>query len=96
MLIDCNSCVARDLACDDCVVTVLLATPPPAIRPAYGPGDPSDRLDLDEADRVAIEHLASAGLVPPLRLVSALPSGDQGAAAGQRAPRMSGNDREIA
>ena len=28
MLIDCETCVARDIACRDCVVNVLLAAPP--------------------------------------------------------------------
>ena len=28
MLIDCDRCVMRDLACSDCVVTVLLGPPP--------------------------------------------------------------------
>lgn len=62
MLIDCESCVARDVACRDCVVTVLLERPPPAIEP----------LDLDDAERAAIGRLANAGLIPPLRLVSGL------------------------
>lgn len=56
MLIDCNRCVARDLACADCVVSTLLGAPP-------GP------LDLDDDEREAIDVLASSRLVPPLRLV---------------------------
>jgi hypothetical protein len=66
MLIDCTTCVARDLACGDCVVTVLLGGPPERAR---GP------LDLDDVERVALGSLAQAGLVPPLRLVRAVPEG---------------------
>jgi len=56
MLIDCDTCVARDIACGDCVMTVLL-------------GMPSTGIDLDDEERAAIGTLAEAGLVPPLRLV---------------------------
>ena len=78
MLIDCHTCVARDVACADCVVTVLL-----------GPASAADSpLELDDAEYEAIGRLANAGLVPPLRLVSALPA---------PAPtEMSGNHRGIA
>ncbi|MCW2596690.1 MAG: hypothetical protein JWR06_2066 [Jatrophihabitans sp.] len=67
MLIDCDTCVARDIACRDCVVTVLLDRPPVPV-------------ELDAAEQGAIDSLSSAGLVPPLRLVSG----------------SSGNFREIA
>jgi len=53
MLIDCNGCVMRDIACDDCVVTVLLG-------PINGA--------LSE-HRETFDLLAQAGLTPPLRLV---------------------------
>jgi hypothetical protein len=67
MLIDCETCVARDRACGDCVITVLLGAPPAPV-------------DLDEDERAAIGSLADAGLVPPLRLVRALPAPDRGIA----------------
>lgn len=54
MLIDCDSCAVRGLACSDCVVTVILGAGPSALG-----GD----------ERQAIGVLADAGLVPPLRLV---------------------------
>jgi hypothetical protein len=54
--IDCDGCAARGPACGDCVVTVLLGAPP-------------DGVELDDAERRAIEALAEGGLVPPLRLV---------------------------
>ena len=55
MLIDCDRCEMRDIACADCVVTALLATP---ARPA----------GIGEAERRALRVLADAKLVPPLRL----------------------------
>jgi hypothetical protein len=60
MLIDCDTCIARDLACRDCVVTVLLQLTPRTRAP----------VDLDEVERAAIDSLAGAGLVPPLRLIA--------------------------
>ena len=54
IVIDCDTCVMRHTAaCDDCVVSVMLAGAP--------------RLESDE--RRALEVLAEAGLVPRLRLV---------------------------
>lgn len=55
MNIDCDGCAARGPACGDCVVTVLLGAPP-------------EGVELDEAERRAIEALAEGGLIPPLRL----------------------------
>lgn len=56
MLIDCDGCAMRDLACGECVVTVLLGGPPGA-------------LEVDDAERAALDVLADSGLVPRLRLV---------------------------
>ncbi len=56
MLIDCDGCEVRGLACGDCVVTVLLGAPPEGVV-------------LDDEERRALEVLAGSGLVPPLRLV---------------------------
>lgn len=53
--IDCASCDVRGLACGDCVVTVLLGTPPSW---------------LDDEEQRALGVLADSGLVPPLRLVT--------------------------
>ncbi len=64
LVIDCDSCAVRGLACSDCVVTVLLG-PPTAIE-----------LDRDEVG--AIDALAGSGLVPPLRLVTAVNGPDPG------------------
>lgn len=51
MIIDCDSCVVRDIKCDDCVVSVLIGNP---------------RSMGSEESRV-IDLLASRGMVPPLR-----------------------------
>ena len=56
MLIDCEACKVRDVACNDCVVTVLL-------------GKSDAFVDLDDAEHEAVGALAEQGLVPPLRLV---------------------------
>jgi hypothetical protein len=54
--VDCASCVARGLACGDCVITVLL-------------GAPSQGVELDGDEQAALSALAQSGLVPPLRLI---------------------------
>lgn len=56
MLIDCDGCAVRDLACADCVVTVLLGGPPGVV-------------DVDDEERRALDVLADSGMVPRLRLV---------------------------
>lgn len=68
MLIDCDGCVMRDLACADCVVTVLLGAPPGA-------------LDVDDDEQRALGVLADSGLVPRLRLVPLGLPGREGPAA---------------
>ena len=60
MLIECDRCVMRDIACSDCVVTVLLSAP--------GPDG-----ELGEAERRALKVLADARMIPPLRLRADLP-----------------------
>jgi hypothetical protein len=52
----------RDLACDDCVVTVLLGTTPGSV-------------EVDEGERRALDVLADSGLVPRLQLVPLGPPG---------------------
>lgn len=68
MLIDCDTCAMRDLACGDCVVTVLLGAGGQA--GAGGPG-----LEVDDGERRALAVLADSGLVPRLRLVPLGPPG---------------------
>jgi hypothetical protein len=64
MLIDCSSCIMRDIACSDCVVTALLGPMPESLDPH------KDVLDV----------LATAGLVAPLRLIKGDSLPDQSAA----------------
>ncbi len=61
VVIDCDRCSVRGVGCGDCVVTVLLGGPP------YG-------VVLDDAERQALDVLAGAGLVPPLRMVESVDS----------------------
>jgi len=58
MIIDCESCVMRDIACRDCVVSVLIEAPP-------SPLDRGSEIGAEES-RV-IDLLASRGMIPPLR-----------------------------
>jgi hypothetical protein len=58
VLIDCDSCAVRDLACHDCVVTALL-----------GPPGSEAGLEMPEDEWRALDALADGGLVPRLRLV---------------------------
>ena len=59
MLIDCDRCEMRDVACTDCVVGALLN-----IDDAAG-----EEATIGEPERRALRTLADAGMVPPLRLV---------------------------
>ena len=59
MLIDCETCSVRGIACPDCVISVLL----------HASSGPDNAIDLDESERNAVSVLAASGLLPPLRLV---------------------------
>jgi len=65
VVIDCDTCAVRGLACHDCVVTVLLGPPPES-----GFGTEEER---------ALGVLADSGLVPRLRMVQPV-DGPAGAA----------------
>jgi hypothetical protein len=54
VVIDCDSCVVRGLACEDCVVSVLLGMP--------------ENVEIDALEQRAIDALGRAGIVPRLRL----------------------------
>ena len=58
MIIDCESCVMRDIACRDCVVSVLIEAPSSS-------ADKGSEIGIEES-RV-IDLLASRGMIPPLR-----------------------------
>jgi len=59
VLIDCETCSVRGIACPDCVISVLLQTS----------HAPINAIDLDESERNAVSVFAASGLLPPLRLV---------------------------
>jgi hypothetical protein len=61
MVIDCSRCVMRGAGCRDCVVAILKPTRPTGYRPQVAGY-------LDEAEVRALDVLADAGMVPPLRL----------------------------
>jgi len=67
MLIDCERCVMRDIACADCVVTALLRLPG---QPGHAgrTGHPGRPAEIGEAERRALRVLADAKLVSPLRM----------------------------
>ncbi|MGQ0716313.1 MAG: hypothetical protein ACT4NP_03185 [Pseudonocardiales bacterium] len=56
MIVDCDRCEVRGNACQDCVITVLLGAPPGGV-------------ELDGAERRALDTLAEAGMVPRLQLM---------------------------
>jgi len=78
MLIDCDTCAARDIACGDCVVAVLL-------------GPRTGGIELDSAEQSALDAFASGGLLPPLRLVPTYPS--TGSADGSTGEEEAGGDQ---
>lgn len=73
MIIDCDSCQVRGLACGDCVIGVLMGAPASAREAAHAPGPlPSGApiVQLDAPEQRALAVLAEQGLVPRLRLVA--------------------------
>lgn len=56
MIVDCDRCEVRGGACQDCVITVLLGALPGGV-------------ELDGPERLALDTLAEAGMVPRLQLV---------------------------
>jgi len=68
LLIDCNSCTARPVACGDCVVSALLGTEPELEQDPEG--ESATEFDLDPTEVAALAALAGSGLVPPLRLIT--------------------------
>lgn len=64
MIIDCDDCAMRDLACGDCVVTVLLGNASEQDLP----------MEFDASEQRAMASLAGAGMIPPLRMVPLSPT----------------------
>ncbi|GAB3571622.1 hypothetical protein GCM10027445_27210 [Amycolatopsis endophytica] len=56
VIIDCNRCALRGRACGECVLSAVV-DPPPVV-------------ELDDQELAAVELLADAGLVPPVRLAT--------------------------
>jgi hypothetical protein len=77
VIIECDQCEMRGIACGDCVVAVLLGEPGQAAGPAgaaRGNQDlavPDRQADLAVSDRQALSVLADAAMLPPLRFVRA-------------------------
>ena len=84
MIIDCDSCQVRPLACGDCVVSYVLGPMP------WAAGD-----GMVDEERAALAVLADSGLLPPLRLVPRsddrhIEGNDDGHAEGPRAGQPRG------
>lgn len=64
IVVDCDRCLVKSpSACGDCVVTVLLGSPPAGI-------------EINVEEMMALDSLYESGLVPPLRLVMAVTEPD--------------------
>lgn len=80
MIVDCDRCEVRGDACGECVITVLLGAPPGG-------------LELDGADRRALDTLAAAGMVPQLQLVECCDENHDDRSAVEKGPDGSGRNR---
>lgn len=69
MIIDCSDCLVRNIACADCVVTVLLGPPGMPTRSDGRWVGPPSRITLEQEELGAMGVLADVGLVPALKLV---------------------------
>ncbi|MGA9872430.1 MAG: hypothetical protein WBQ44_14985 [Rhodococcus sp. (in: high G+C Gram-positive bacteria)] len=69
MIVDCSDCKVRDIACADCVVTVLLGAPGWATGDSVTVGSRPTKMAFDQEELGAMDVLAESGLVPRLRLV---------------------------
>ena len=65
MLIDCATCPVQGEGCPDCVVAFLLDRPAVRAPTGYARTGGGTPVDLDPAERRALDRLAVAGLVPP-------------------------------
>ena len=55
MIIDCDTCTMREIACADCVISSLLLLPA------------ADTAEVSDKTVEALQLLSSRGIVPPLR-----------------------------
>jgi hypothetical protein len=70
MIVDCSDCKVRDIACADCVVTVLLGAPGWPSGEGVHVSSRASKIDIDQEELGAMGVLADVGLVPRLRLVT--------------------------
>ncbi|RRQ27583.1 hypothetical protein DK926_11720 [Rhodococcus sp. Eu-32] len=70
MIVDCSDCKVRDIACADCVVTVLLGAPGWPSGERVDVRSRTSKIDIDQEELGAMGVLADVGLVPRLRLVT--------------------------
>jgi hypothetical protein len=63
MIITCDTCAVRDIGCNDCVLTFLLAAPNKEIG--------AQSCEIPDSTADAINLLSSRGIVRPLRFNSA-------------------------
>lgn len=61
MIIDCDRCLMRDIACKECVVSVLINPAEPISTPQ------TQQVGVDQEEARIIDLLASRGMIPPLR-----------------------------
>jgi hypothetical protein len=92
MIIDCDSCEVRGIACGDCVIGVLLGAPTPQTTGSEGSEVPSGApiVQFDAPERRALDVLADQGLVPRLRLVAVRERRASGDTDGGRSARDAG------
>lgn len=60
MIINCETCIMRDIACSDCMVTSLLASPGTVVP------------EVSQGTIEAIELLSSRGIIRPMRFQRAV------------------------
>lgn len=72
IFLDCGSCLVAGAACNDCMMSVLVGVDDGSVPEA---SNAANRLiSVTAIERDAMQVLATGGLIPPLRLVSSLPS----------------------
>lgn len=83
MIVDCGDCKLRNIACSDCVVTVLLGAPGRPVETDDSRVSGNAKISFDQEELGAMDALAEGGLVPRLRLVV----GDESSVVGESLPR---------